>query len=77
MLAHRMKIRIDTESDVTKIVSIATKLSDEIKVEIVDGEGMRVNARSIIGMLYAMTFNEIWLESNYDVYHYFSDFLVD
>lgn len=77
MLAHRMKIRIDTESDVTKIVSIATKLSDEIKVEIVDGEGMRVNARSIIGMLYAMTFNEIWLESNCDVYHYFSDFSVD
>ena len=77
MLAHRMKIRIDTESDVTKIVSIAIKLSDEIKVEIVDGDGMRVNARSIIGMLYAMTFNEIWLESNYDVYHYFSSFSVD
>ena len=76
MLKYRMKIRIDTDSDVAKLVSIATKFDKTTRIEIVDGEGMRVNARSILGMLYAMTFDEIWLESDKDVYNEFFDFAI-
>ena len=76
MLKYRMKIRIDTDNDVAKIVSIATKFDKDTRIEIVDGEGMRVNARSILGMLYAMTFEEIWLESDKDVYNEFFDFAI-
>lgn len=75
-LATRVKINIDTQASVAKLVNIATAIPDTIHVEVVDNEGMRVNARSIIGMLYAMTFEEIWLESDADVYQLFEEFVI-
>ena len=42
-----------------------------------DNEGMCVNARSVIGMLYAMTFNELWCESDNDIYQNIKDFIIE
>lgn len=53
----RCKIRLDTQNDVIKFVNIVEQLNGRVVIK--DNEGMCVNARSVIGMLYAMTFNEL------------------
>lgn len=61
-------------TDVTEFVSITSKLSGAIVV--VDNKGMRVNAKSILGMLYAMEFEELWVESDEDIYNAISKFVI-
>ena len=61
-------------TDVTEFVSITTKLPGTIVV--VDNKGMRVNAKSILGMLYAMEFEELWVESDEDIYNAISKFII-
>ena len=38
---------------------------------------MRVNAKSMLGMLYAMTFSEMWCECDQDIYMFIRDFCVE
>lgn len=72
-MKHREKIHIDTMTEATEFVSITTKLSGEIVV--IDNKGMRVNAKSILGMLYAMEFEELWCESEEDIYAHIIKFV--
>ena len=71
---HKLQIELDTMTDVTEFVSITSKLSGAIVV--VDNKGMRVNAKSILGMLYAMEFEELWVESDEDIYNAISKFVI-
>lgn len=63
---HKLHIELDTMEDVTDFVSITSKLPGAIVV--IDGSGMRINAKSILGVLYAMEFDELWVESEEDIY---------
>lgn len=72
-MQHKEKIHIDTMTDATEFVSITTKLPGQIVV--VDNKGMRVNAKSILGMLYAMEFEELWVESDEDIYMHIVKFV--
>ena len=60
----RIKIRLDTIKDAQKLADIAQDLSDEITIT--DNNGLRVNAKSVLGAIYALEFNELWLESECD-----------
>lgn len=71
----RCKIRLDTQNDVIKFVNIVEQLDGRVVIK--DNEGMCVNARSVIGMLYAMTFNELWCESDGDIYQHIKDFIIE
>ena len=66
-----MKRRIYLETD-TDVVRFVNEIS--VKIFVVDGEGLRVSARSLIGMMYAMTFDELWCESSEDIDKYIRDF---
>ena len=57
----KVKIRLDTGADAIKFSNIASALEGNINV--VDNKGLRVSAKSILGMLYAMEFEELWCES--------------
>lgn len=70
----RLRIRLDTHTDAARLAKIASNL--EGKIVITDGNGLRVNAKSVMGMLYAMEFEELWLESEYDIYRNVEDFVV-
>lgn len=73
----RWRIKIDTTSDAIKIANIAGKLEfANDKIVIKDGEGMCVNAKSVLGALHAMEFSEIWLESERDIYAPFAEFIL-
>lgn len=74
----RFKIRLDTESDVFKFLNVITNLKG--KIELVGNDGCtqcRVNARSLIGSLYAITWKELWIESENDIYNSLRKFLTE
>lgn len=74
-MKYRDRIYLETESDVVEFISRITPF--ECPIVITDGEGMRVNAKSMLGMLYAMTFSEMWCECDKDIYMYIRDFCAE
>lgn len=71
----KYKINLETTKDAAKLANIAEKLN--IELTLTDGNGMRVNAKSVIGAIYTLEFNEIWLESPEEIpYMDFSEFIV-
>lgn len=69
-----VKIRLDTLSDAKEFVEIAKTLPGQIVIR--DATGMRVNAKSLLGMLYAMEFEELYCESENDIYSHIEKFVV-
>lgn len=69
------KIRLDTLSEVNQFVKVASQVPGQ--VTITDNQGLRVNGKSVLGMLYAMEFEELWCESDVEIYHLIENFLVD
>ncbi len=70
----RIKIRLDTMKDINQFVSICSKVSQP--VYITDGVGLRVSAKSVLGVMYSMEFAEIWCESDADLYTQLEHFTV-
>lgn len=69
------KIRLDTLSEVNKFVRFANSIDGN--VTITDNQGLRVNGKSLLGMLYAMEFEELWCESDVEIYQMIEDFLAE
>lgn len=67
------KIAIDTVVAATELAIIANGV--EGNVTITDNNGLRVNAKSLHGDLYAMEFSELWLESEADIYELIEKFV--
>lgn len=70
----RNKIRIDTIQDVNKFVNITSQL--EGRITITDNAGLTVNAKSVLGALHAMEFEELWIESEKDIYSAIEPFVI-
>lgn len=71
----KYKIILDTVSDVTTFVKNVTSVADAT-VTVTDNRGLRVNAKSLMGMLYALEFDELWCESNTEIYEKIKEFVV-
>lgn len=67
------KITIDTIAAATELAIIANGVEGD--VTITDNNGLRVNAKSLPGDLYAMEFSELWLESEADIYELIEKFV--
>ena len=63
----KYKIVLDTVSDVTTFIKNVTT-EKEANVTVTDNNGLRVNAKSLMGMLYALEFEELWCESDTEIY---------
>lgn len=70
----KAKIRLDTIQEANRFVAITSELPG--KIEVIDPNGLRVNAKSILGALHAMEFSELWCESENDIYMKISDFVI-
>lgn len=63
----RNKINLVTMTDITEFVRICESI--EGRVELFCGKkGYRVNARSVLGCIAAIEWNELWVESDEDIY---------
>jgi hypothetical protein len=71
----RVKIRLETMKDVVKLVSIATKVDEEIMLS--DGLGCVVSAKSLLGAaLSKMEWENIYCECEKDISGKIIDFMV-
>ena len=57
----KYKIQMVTARDAARLANIAE--SFKYPIYLTDGQGMRVNAKSLMGAIYTLEFEEIWLES--------------
>ena len=71
----KYKIRMETAREAAKLANIAESFKQPIYLT--DGQGMRVNAKSLMGAIYTLEFDEIWLESPQDLsYNAFKEFII-
>lgn len=58
---HRVKVRLDTYKDVAEFVNIADTVEED--VYLVDNTYNRVNGKSLMGCLYSLEFEDLYVES--------------
>jgi hypothetical protein len=70
----RSKINLDTMKDINDFVRICTRIP--VPVHITDGAGLKVSGKSLLGVMYAMEFDDIWCECEKDIYLDIEKFIV-
>ena len=68
----RIKIAMDTTAAAEKLTKLASTVDEEVYLE--DGNGLKVRAKSILGSLHALEFEELWLVSEGDHFSLFQEF---
>lgn len=72
----RHKIILDTLTDIANfVVAIETATNKNDKVYVTDGDRMCVNAKSFLGLVHAREFENIYVESDKDIYRAIYPFL--
>lgn len=69
----KIKIRLDTFQEAVRLSTIASEYQENITIT--DGNGLRATAKSLLGALSAMEYNDLWLETENDHYAAFCDFV--
>ena len=70
----RAKIRLDTMRDMNSFVNICSRIQQPVYVT--DGKGLKVSAKSVLGVMYSMEFDEIWRECETDIYGHIEHFTI-
>jgi hypothetical protein len=70
----KVKVRLDTNTDAIKFSNLCLSLPGNITIT--DNKGLRINAKSILGMIYALEFEELWCESDEDIYTHINEFII-
>ena len=71
----RNKINLVTMTDITEFVRICEGIEGRIGL-FCGKNGYRVNARSMLGCLAALEFDEMWIDSDNDIYNKIEKFIV-
>lgn len=71
----RNQIRLETLKDMNDFVNIASQFKGNI--HLTDSCGLCVSAKSLLGVMYSMEFDEVWIESDEDIYHAIERFIVE
>lgn len=69
------QIRLDTMCDVNEFVRIATQVKGD--VYLTDKRNFKVNGKSLLGVMYSLEFDEIWVESDEDFYSQINKFIIN
>ena len=72
----RIKIRLDTMSEVNSFVNDMAKSNATVYLTDKD-KNYIVSAKSMLGAVYSMEWDEIWCESSEDIYHLVSKYAAD
>ena len=71
----RAKVNLDTMGKINAFVAICSRL--DCRVDLIDGSGYRTSAKSLVGVLASMDWNEIFIECEKDIYAYVQEFLAE
>ena len=62
---NKIRIRLDTQSDIAEFVNIANTIDDPVTIE--DGKNYKVNGKSLLGAMYGTTeFKDLYVVSDND-----------
>jgi hypothetical protein len=74
----RVKIHLDTITDIGNfVVAISNAIGKRDSVYVTDGKQQCINAKSFLGLIAARDFDELWCESEKDIYSAIERFVVD
>ena len=65
-MKYKYRIRLETLSDVKAFVDIVSEYDSDIVLT--DGQNYAVNAKSVLGAMYSIEWNELYVSSNIDIY---------
>lgn len=69
----KVKLALETMSDISEFVSIANKIKAPISLT---GGDFKVSAKSLLGVIYTMEWQEVWCECSEDIYSKIEKFVV-
>jgi hypothetical protein len=69
----KVKVELDTMSDVTEFVSIVSTVSAPVHLV---SDHFCVSGKSLLGALYTMEWSEVWCECDIDIYSKIAKFVV-
>ena len=69
----RVKVELETMNDVTQFVAIATQVAEPVHLV---GHDFRVSAKSLLGALYTMEWDDVWCECERDIYTKIEKFVI-
>ena len=69
------KIRLDTFTEAQEFAAIASTVNGS--VIITDGKGLRVNGKSVLGVLHALEFTELYCETDGELNYRLQKFVVN
>ena len=69
----RAKLNLVTMKDAVDFVNIVTAIQEPV---LLVGEDFRVSAKSLMGVVYSLEWNEIWCECEKDIYTKIEKFVV-
>lgn len=70
----RVRIRLDTTTDVANFVLATSKIKE--KIYVTDGNKLCINGKSFLGLAHAREFTELWCECEKDIYTIIEPFVV-
>ena len=74
----RVKIYLDTVTDIANfVIAVAHATGKTDTVWVKDNKGSCINAKSFLGLVAAREFDEIWCESEKDIYSSIKPFVVE
>ena len=71
----RAKVNLDTMSKINAFVDVCAQF--DCKVDLIDGSGYRVSAKSLVGALATTDWSEVFIECERDIYAYVQEFLAE
>lgn len=71
----KAKVNLDTMSKINAFVAVCSRLN--CKVDLIDGTGYRTSAKSLMGVLASMDWNQVFIECERDIYAYVQEFLAE
>ena len=69
----KVKINIDTMKKINSFVEVCSRLYPP--VYLIDGEGFRISAKSILGAIATLDWSQVYVECEQDIYDYIKDFI--
>lgn len=74
----KVKIQLDTITDIGNfVVAVSHATGKNDKVYVTDGDRCCINAKSFLGLVAARDFEELWCESEKDIYSAIAHFVVN
>jgi hypothetical protein len=69
------RVNLDTMNKINTFVAICSRL--DCKVDLIDGNGYRVSAKSLVGVIATVDWSQVFVECERDIYAYIQDFLAE